>query len=155
MNSHKAAINYVRETIKTLSAEKPELRAKLFELKFDATGKRRPETGQERCDLKNSYVNDTQCTLRAYNIAYGLLRGRSYKTLEATCHEEPSVYRVTAAIQRAFGDDAEAKATWKDSRIRSLIVDGVDIEPEPYVPPAKPVEKPKGFFTTLVERVLG
>jgi hypothetical protein len=151
MNSHKAAINYVRETIKTLSAEKPELRAKLFGLKFDATGKRRPETGQERCDLKNHYAVNTQCYLRSCYIAYGLLRGRPYKTLEATCYEEPSVYLVSTIIQKAFGEDREATYTWKDSRIRSLIVDGVDIVPEPYVPPAKP----KGFFTALVERVLG
>jgi len=117
MNSHKAAISHVREAIKTFSAEKPELRAKLFDLRFDATGKHRPETGQERCDLKNHYVINTQFSLRAHYIAYGLLRGRAYKVLEATCHEEPSVYRVTAIIQTAFGNDDEAKASegsWAD-----------------------------------------
>lgn len=129
MRKHSAAIKQIRTTLKTLAAEKPRLRAEVQALKYGPDGLRRPETGQQRYWLKQEYNWSVRPEVRATMLAYGLLRGVPYRTMEPkSCAGELQymIGRVLKAIHRAIGDDEALKAEWSIDRVESLINDGVD-----------------------------
>ena len=64
VKKHKDAIKNIRETLKTLAAKKPALRAEIQALKFGPNGERRPETGPERHQLKHAYKQDVRPEIR-------------------------------------------------------------------------------------------
>lgn len=56
---------------------------------------------------------------RASLLAYGFLRGRTYKAMEATCREKPPWKRIEELVKR-FGDDdlrdrMQRFSEWKDA----------------------------------------
>ncbi len=133
MFKHKAAIKNLRLRIKTLAEEKPKLRAAVHALKFDLEGKRRPETGEARYDLKRAYNEGTRPEIRAALLAYGILRGVPYKAMESSTGTSPDKYgyrwlfsSVVYELHKAMGDDAELKAEWTDKRVEALIKTGID-----------------------------
>lgn len=147
---HTDAIKRLKETIKTLSERKKDFRRIILERKFDAEGKRRPETGPMRSTLKNDYDWTVRRFIRANLIAYGLLRGKPYKTIERSS-ADPAYsfsFSVMKAMHDAFGDNKELKDEWPHDRVLSLIAEGKDLVPAPQ---PTPEPEPKG----LLSRVLG
>lgn len=135
-DKHRAAIKNLRLRIKTLAEEKPKLRAAVHALKFDLEGKRRPETGGARYDLKRAYNEGTRPEIRAALLAYGILRGVPYKVMESSTGTSPdkygyrwlfrSVVSVVYELHQAMEDDAELKAEWTAQRVEALIKTGID-----------------------------
>lgn len=131
MKKHKDAIKSLRQKIKDLAEAKPKLRAHLRGLKFDAEGKRRPETGPERYQLKQSYNDNVRPEIRSMLVAYGILRGIPYKHMEAKACPDKLGYHtlkswVLHEIHQAIGDNAELKAAWTQERVDAIIDDGAD-----------------------------
>lgn len=129
MKKHKDAIKKIRQEIKGLAAEKAKTRAEINALKFDAEGKRRPETGPTRHTLKVTYDWHVRPYARANLLAYGLLRGIPYKKMEPTCDENELHYvipKILHAIQASLGDNKELQLEWTLERVKKLILEGVD-----------------------------
>lgn len=59
-------------------------------------------------DLHRHRVHEVRPEARAAQIAYGYLRGRSYKSIEAKCHEPPNWMRVFLLVAK-FGPPADKK----------------------------------------------
>jgi hypothetical protein len=149
VKKYKAAIVQIRNEIKTLAEEKPKMRAAVRAIKFDAQGKRRPETGSERCLLKNSY--DSAELIRANLLAYSLLRGRPYVKQEPKvrdCVPQQTLDLVHHVLQLTFNTDKALAAEWPIERVVSLILEGKEpsmlpvvspivAAPEPSAPPKK------------------
>lgn len=55
--------------------------------------------------------DDVRAEIRSAHLAYGYMRGRSYKQLEAKCREEPNWDRVTRIV-RSFGGDTSGLQGW-------------------------------------------
>jgi len=117
MKKHSAAIKNIRMTLKTLRAEKPQLRAEIQALKFGPNGERRPETGPTRHSMKTYYNWNTRPEIRATNLAYGFLRGVPYSKMEPKTETGWQIARVLKAIHTAIGDDEELKAEWTLDRL--------------------------------------
>lgn len=66
---------------------------------------RRPETGDERNRLWTE-KRGLGYTTREYLLLYAMLRGRTYKSVEAKCKEEnyPSTYGMACILEGYFGD---------------------------------------------------
>jgi hypothetical protein len=131
VKKHKDAIKNLRLRLKALSAEKPKLRAELHALKFDAEGKRRPETGSTRHGMRQHYNENTRPEIRSVLIAYGILRGIPYKRMEKTACQDKYAYRslcswVLHEIHLAVGDNAELKAEWTLDRVENIIENDAD-----------------------------
>lgn len=131
MKKHKDAIKSLRLKLKGLMEAKPELRAKVHALKFDAEGKRRPETGPQRWGLKQNYNDRVRPEIRVALLAYGILRGVPYKKIEPNA--DMVSYRfswvaqqVRDEIRAAIGDDEVLKAEWTKDRVKAIIFDGAD-----------------------------
>ncbi len=123
MKKHKDAIKNIRKALSDLNEEKRQTKAQILSLKYDAAGERRPDTGPERDRIWQSYVWGTRPQARAAHLALGFLRGRSYKAMEASCHEDspPPLYGILKAIHAACGEDADLKAEWTLERIQKLV----------------------------------
>ncbi len=65
VKKHKDAIKNLREKLKTLAEVMPKLRAEILTLKFDAEGKRRPETGPQRYLMRLGYKEQVRPNIRA------------------------------------------------------------------------------------------
>jgi len=131
VKKHKDAIKNLRLRLKTLAQAKATLRTDIRALTFDLEGKRRPETGGERHQMKRLYNEGTRPDARAALLAYGLLRGIPYVRMEATACPDKYGYHwllssVLYEIHLAMGDDAVLKAEWTDERVESIIKDGLD-----------------------------
>ena len=131
VKKHKDAIKTLREKLKTLAVKKPELRRQINALKFDAEGKRRPETGPQRHAMKFNYDSNVRPGIRTALVAYGILRGIQYKRIERNPvirNYENSwlISNVLEEIHKAIGDNAELKAEWTKDRVKAIIKDGVD-----------------------------
>lgn len=131
MKKHKDAIKNLRLKLKGLVEAKPKLRAEIHALKFDAEGKRRPETGPERHGLKQSYNERVRPEIRTVLLAYGILRGIPYKRMESKACPDKYGFQQLASwtlyeIHQACGDNAELKAEWTEDRVRSIIHEGLD-----------------------------
>ncbi len=61
-----------------------------------------PGPSDARQGLHQHRVIDVRRECRVANLAYGFLRGRSYRALEAKCNEQPNWQRVAELI-RKFG----------------------------------------------------
>lgn len=127
MKKHKHAIQNVRQALKLLTEQKRDTQAQIKALKFDAEGKRRPETGPARSELRRAYNNHTRPDARVAHLALGLLRGRPYKALEAKTLEGnvPSAYYIHKLILQACEGDAELKAEWTEGRVSDWL-DGTE-----------------------------
>lgn len=120
---YKHAIINIRQTLATLTDEKRKVKAAIEALKFDASGKRRPETGPERDQLWHDYTWRTRPQARAAHLALGFLRGTPYKAMEPKCAMDgaPPLYGVLQTIHTACGDDKELIAEWTLGRIQKLV----------------------------------
>lgn len=59
---------------------------------------------------------DIRREARATHLAYGYLRGRAYRLLEATCHEPPHRSNVERMVKKYGGVGAvDGLATWFDT----------------------------------------
>ena len=123
MKKHKHAINNIRQTIKALTEHKRQVKAEIQALKFDAEGKRRPETGPERDRLWLDYTWSRRPLARAAHLALGMLRGTPYKEMESRCAENspPPLYGMLKAVHEALGDDEALKAEWTLGRIQNFV----------------------------------
>lgn len=123
MKKHKHAINNIRQNLTTLTDEKRKVKAAIQALKFDADGKRRPETGPDRSQLWHDYTWRTRPQARAAHLALGFLRGTPYKAMESACAPDnmPPLYAVLQHIHTACGEDKELAAEWTLARIQKLI----------------------------------
>ncbi len=128
MKKHKDAIRNIRSTLKILTEQKRETKKQIQALKFDADGRRRPETGPQRDQLWHDYVGSVRPRARAAHLAIGLLKGRPYKTMEPKCAENnlPLLYEIHQLIVGACEANAELKAEWTFERTRKLILEGTD-----------------------------
>lgn len=148
---HTAAIRYLKQKIKIQGEKRASFRKIILDKKFDEQGNRRPETGPIRNTLREDYIWTVRRWTRAYLLAYGFLRGKSYKSMESKS-EMPSYYlanSVLAAVHEACQEDTALKAEWTMERVLKLIREGVDIgapTPEP--------EAPKGLLARIVGAVL-
>lgn len=150
MKKYKSAIRSIRATIKTLSEEKPKMRAEIQQLTFDEKGERRPETGPDRTALRALYRGSHARVIRANLLAYGLLRGRPYSLQEPKVGIPVDGHLldiVSQVILRAL-DDELLQAEWPYRRIKSLILEGR--EPDPLPEPLPPtVPRKRGFLEHL------
>lgn len=131
MKKHKYAIRNLRLKLKDLSKVKPKLRAEIHALKFDAEGKRRPDTGPTRYSMKEDYRYRTRPGIRAAMVAFGILRGLPYKRIEPKADTTTYGYyylqvTVLREIHAACGEDEALKAEWTEARVKSIIKDGAD-----------------------------
>ncbi len=132
MKKHKDAIKNLRLKLKGLAEVKPKLRAEIHALKFDAEGKRRPETGPQRHSMRQSYNEHTRPEIRAVLLACGILRGLPYRRMEPkaftpeylTYSTSVLIGNVHYEIQQAIRDNAELRAEWTEDRVRAIIKDG-------------------------------
>lgn len=115
MKKHKDAIQKLKTTIRALAIEGRETRAEIRELKNE------PNSGPVRHRMKVDYDFYVRPKVRNTLLAYGFLRGRPYQSMEAKCSEAPSAYGIHKAIQKALGDDEEAKVEWTLDHIRTLL----------------------------------
>ena len=126
MKKHKDAIQIIRAEIKLLVEEKPKLREAVRALKFDPEGKRRPETGFERHNLKMAYDNGTRIKIRTRLLAQGLLRGLPHRRIEPKWDPGMMPYLVGGihtVIQKALGDNEELKLEWTKERVKQALND--------------------------------
>lgn len=104
---------FLKIKIKSLAAEAAIIR------KEEA---RRPG-GDTRTFLHEHRVNKVRKECRAASLAYGFLRGRPYKVMEAKCHEAPQWSVVERLILKyGEGDPRELTqrlAQWKDEAVSS------------------------------------
>jgi len=123
VKKHKHAIKNLRQTLAELTEMKRQVKAQILGLRFDASGKRRPETGPERDQLWQGYVWSTRPLARAVHLALGFLRGTPYLAMEPKCAEDgpPPLYGVLKAIQNACGDDEALKTEWTLERLQKLV----------------------------------
>lgn len=123
MENHKQAIQNIRQKLVDLTDEKRQVKARINALRFDAAGKRRPETGPERSQLWAEYIWHTRPKARAAHLALGFLRGTPYKAMEPRCAPDgaPPLYGVLQTIHAACGDDKELIAEWTLGRIQKLV----------------------------------
>jgi len=131
VKKHKDAIKNLRLKLKGLTEAKPKLRAEIHALKFDAEGRRRPETGPKRHGLKQSYNERERPEIRTTLLAYGILRGIPYSRMEAKACPDKYGYTwiinwTLHEIHQAMEDNEELKAEWTEGRVRSIIFDGAD-----------------------------
>jgi hypothetical protein len=59
-----------------------------------------PGPSDARQGLHRHRVIDVRRECRIANLAYGFLRGRSYRALEAKCYEQPNWQRVAELIRK-------------------------------------------------------
>jgi len=76
---------------------------------------RRPETGPERFDLWNQ-KRWAGWEARTALLAYGLVRGRAYKTIEASCApgNEPSSYNILKLLEGILPSGKVTEAVIKE-----------------------------------------
>jgi len=150
MKKYRSAIKTLRANINSLSKEKVRLRAEIRKLSFDDAGNPRPDTGPDRNTMRIHYRWQVGRHIRASLIAYGLLRGKPYKTIEPKIGEPiESIHLVMCKIHEAFGEEVWLRSEWPMARVVSLIMDGVDIEVPEAVPPEPPKPAPKGILAQL------
>lgn len=115
MKKHTLAIRALKQTIKELAAEASILRG--------------TTDGPTRHLIRMGYIATTRRKARASLLAYGLLRGKPYRSMEPV--SEPgllayTVYNVVDAIHKACGENEVLKAEWTLARVKSLVYNGVD-----------------------------
>jgi len=83
---------------------------------------RRPETGQMRYTLWDNKRLEGD-TARYLMLAYGALRGRTYKSMEANCGPEngPSVWNILQAIEEYGGP---AAGSWTRAAVTAWLAGG-------------------------------
>lgn len=71
--------------------------------------------------LRNHRIFDVRMEARSSLLAYGFLRGRTYRRIEATCHENPNWNRIeTLALK--YGPEKDKRIVkqrleaWHDSK---------------------------------------
>jgi hypothetical protein len=104
------------EAIRSLKTQIHELIAKKWGLRVQLGRLQGPETGPERHQLKQDYNWGTRPVARATYLAYGLLRGRTYKQIEAKCEQAPDPYRIMKilhAVQESFKEKWTLEAIQK------------------------------------------
>ena len=86
--------------------------------------RKRPGPSDARQGLHQHRVQDVRRECRSASLAYGFLRGRGYRALEAKCYEEPRWGRVIELV-RKYGEtglpvDALKKAVkdWKELDVK-------------------------------------
>lgn len=89
---------YLKIKVKSLAEEAKIIRAE--ERKW-------PGESDERVGLHNHRVLDVRRESRAACLAYGFLRGRTYKRMEAKCYEQPDWKRVSQLAIKYGGDARE------------------------------------------------
>lgn len=82
---------------------------------------RRPETGPERDALRAAYQFPDRAKARATLLAYGLLQGMPYASMESRAKTPPVVNFVLQAIHDALGEDKAARSTWTLTKVQSLL----------------------------------
>lgn len=82
---------YLKIKIKSLAAE-----ARLIK----AEERKWPGTSTVRAGLQNHRIKDVRGEARSALVAYGFLRGRSYKRIERTTKTEPDWERVEALVAK-------------------------------------------------------
>lgn len=110
----KSAILNLKQEVKVYAADGQAIRRKIQGL-----GKA-PETGPERSSLWEE-KRGVGAEARHSLLAYGLLRGVSYKTMESKVREgnEPSASLILDRIHWALGKDKAAE--WTLERVTSLL----------------------------------
>lgn len=103
--SRKTRFVFLQIKIKSLAAESAIIHRE--ERKWPRP--RDTETCFVRGDLQRHRKRDLRPELRAAQLAYGFLRGKSYKSMEATCHEVPNWNRVAKLAARFAGGDYQEK----------------------------------------------
>ena len=89
---------------------------------------RRPETGQERYDLWRS-KRQTGSNARYAYLAYGMLRGKAYLTIESKCEVMPNAWAILRTIDPStkWGEASLAKTAlirdWLAGGLVPVIVD--------------------------------
>lgn len=116
MKNHKNAIKHIQATLKILAEKKRGIKQEILVLKQAGA-----ETGPERDRLWNSYQWPHRVDARSAHLAIGILRGRSYASIEPKSSEPPLSARVLNQILTAFAEDPEQKALWNITRVRSWI----------------------------------
>jgi hypothetical protein len=81
------------------------LKIKIMSLAAEATIIRKEERkwlgpSDARQGLHQHRIIDVRRECRIANLAYGFLRGRSYRALEAKCYEQPNWQRVAELIRK-------------------------------------------------------
>ena len=150
MKKYSSAIKILRAKWKTHAAEGAACRASIGKLKWKDTpeaqdalralrearkaggrqtlGKRflkpfkRPETGPERYALWNDKRWEGY-EARHCLLAIGLLKGRSYLSMEPKCFDDhqPSCSYILSLIHEALGEDEALKAEWTQEKLIDLI----------------------------------
>lgn len=151
MKKYSSAIKFLREKTKFLAGEGQAIRRKIHSLKWKDTpeaqealrtlrearkaggrqtvGKRllkpfrRKETCWERIELWDA-KRGTGHEARHCILAMGLLKGRSYASMEPGTHEshKPSCAYILDFIHEALGDNSELKAEWTQEKLVDLIL---------------------------------
>lgn len=107
---------YLRVKIKSLAAEAQIIRRE------ERREKDRTKPGSVPSDvffgLRSHRVLDVRREARAASLAYGFLRGRDYKRIEASCHEPPNWKRVEDLV-RKYGEDDMRERMQRFSEWRS------------------------------------
>ena len=81
-----------------------------------------PGQSDARQGLHLHRVHDVREECRSANLAYGFLRGRAYKALEAKCYQEPNWGRV-AELSRKYGLTA-----MKTDEVRKAVKDWRELD---------------------------
>lgn len=150
MKKYSSAIKILRAKFKAHAADGAACRASIAKLKWKDTpeaqdalravraarkagghktlGKRslkphkRPETGSERYSLWNN-KRQVGSEARHCLLAIGLLKGRSYLSMEPKCFDDhqPSCGYILDLIHEALGNDEALKAEWTQEKLIDLV----------------------------------
>jgi len=99
---------YLKIKLKSLAAEARIIRRE---------ERKQPGDSDARTGLHHHRVIDVRRETRAACLAYGFLRRRPYRLMEAKCHERPDWKRVQQLAEK-YGSDPllrQRLADWKDA----------------------------------------
>jgi len=121
MSEYTDAIRKLRDEIKTLADKGRENRAEIAKLKLE------PGTGPKRNRLRTDYICYVRGKARHALLAYALLRGRPYATLERKCVEAAEPGWILGYIQEAFKDAPETPEDFTVLRVKNWLKGNVEV----------------------------
>lgn len=80
--------------------DKIEIRTKIKELAAHQKQHRSGTKGPERNSRWQSFMEHYRSELRRLYLAYALLRGVPYETIERRCHEQASPYAISQLVDK-------------------------------------------------------
>ena len=113
---------HLKIKIKTLSAEATFIRREEVDAKFRSRA-RGEGAGEVYGGLHAHRILVVRRACRSAGLAYALLRGRAYATVEASCHSAPSVNDVRDNVSRFGGVTKEDAETVVKSWLKGEIIE--------------------------------